>query len=208
MHSSSIVHVVDDDDSFRRAVGGLLGASGYPVALYSSAREFLEKLSPASRGCVLLDVHMPGLSGPELQSRLNAAKVSMPIIFVSGHADIPITVQTIKAGAENFLCKPVLKDDLIRAVEDALANDAVRQRQREQDRALHALAATLTPREKEVFRLIARGRLNKQIAHDLGTSERTIKAHRHAVMEKLKARSLAELVLMAERLGSFRPAPD
>jgi FixJ family two-component response regulator len=208
MNFGSVVHVVDDDASFRRAIGGLLGASGYNVTLYASAREFLEKLSPASTGCILLDVHMPGLSGPELQSRLNAAECPMPIIFLTGHADIPIAVQTMKAGAENFLCKPVRREDLVGAVEDALAKNVVRQRQREQADALHALAAALTPREKEVFRLIARGKLNKQIAYDLGTSERTIKAHRHAVMEKLKARSLAELVLIAQQLGSLRPTAD
>jgi len=208
MDPNSIVHVVDDDDSFRRAVGALLGASGYEVALFASAREFLERLSPASKGCILLDVQMPGLSGLELQSRLNAAECPMPIIFLSGHADIPITVRTMKAGAEDFLCKPVPREDLLRAIQDALAKDVVRQQQREQLRTLQSLVATLTPRENEVFGLIARGRLNKQIAYDLGTSERTIKAHRHAVMEKLKARSLAELVLMAERLGSVRPAAN
>jgi len=208
MDPNPIVHVVDDDDSFRRALGGLLGASGYEVALYASAREFLENLSPASRGCILLDVQMPGLSGPELQSRLKIAECPMPIIFLSGHADVPITVRTMKAGAEDFLCKPVPREDLVRAVEDALSKSLVRQRQRERLRTLRSLVATLTPRENEVFNLIARGRLNKQIAYDLGTSERTIKAHRHAVMEKLKARSLAELVSIAEQLGTVRSAPD
>jgi FixJ family two-component response regulator len=205
MELNPLVHVVDDDASFRRAIGALLSASGYEVSLYASAREFLETLSPATRGCILLDVQMPGLSGPELQSRLNAAECSMPIIFLSGYADIPITVRTLKAGAEDFLCKPVPREDLVRAVEDALTKNAVRQQQRERLRALRSLVASLTPRENEVFSLIARGKLNKQIAYDLGTSERTIKAHRHAVMEKLKARSLAELVLIAEKLGGLGP---
>jgi FixJ family two-component response regulator len=204
----SMIHIVDDDHSFRTALGGLLSASGYGVTLYNSAREFLEKLSPASSGCILLDVQMPGLSGPELQSRLKSVKCAMPIIFLTGHADVTTAVRTIKAGAEDFLCKPIRRQDLIRAIDDALASAAIEQRRRERLRVLQALVGSLTPRENEVFVLIARGKLNKQIAYELGTSERTIKAHRHAVMEKLKARSLAELVLIAEHLGKVAPTAD
>src|SRR3954451_6245579 len=195
MPQETIIHLVDDDASFRTATGRLLGASGYRVALYASAREFLDKLSPASSGCILLDVQMPGLSGPELQSRLNSAECPMPIIFLTGHGDIPTTVRTMRAGAEDFLCKPIRREELVRAVEYALANNVIHQRRRERLHFLQGLVGSLTPRENQVFILIARGKLNKQIAYELGTSERTIKAHRHAVMEKLKARSLPELVL-------------
>jgi len=205
MPPDTTIHIVDDDHSFRTAIGGLLSASGYGVALYNSARDFLEKLSPASSGCILLDVQMPGLSGLELQSRLKSAECSMPIIFLTGHADIPTAVRTMKAGAQDFLCKPIRRDDLIRVVEEALANAVVEQRRRERLRVLQARLGGLTLRENQIFALIVRGKLNKQIAYELGTSERTIKAHRHAVMEKLNTRSVAELVLIAEHLGKLPP---
>lgn len=196
-----VVHVVDDDAGFRTAIGRLLRASGYRVALYDSARPLLNNLPGIQPGCILLDVRMPGLSGPELQARLADLGNTLPVVFLTGHGDIPMSVRAIKTGAEDFLSKPVPKKTLIEAVERALSRY---QRSREQEdhlRALRALVATFTPREREVFALVVRGRLNKQIAFELGTSERTIKAHRHNIMEKLQVNSVAEAVSIAERLG-------
>jgi FixJ family two-component response regulator len=196
-----VIHVVDDDDSFRTAVARLLRVSGYQVALYDSAHGLLELPVGMTPGCILLDVRMPGLSGPDLQARLIAAGNPLPIVFLTGHGDIPTSVRAIKAGAEDFLSKPVSKKTLIETIQRALARYADTHDRNLQLGALRALVASLTPRENQVFALVVRGKLNKQIAHELGTSERTIKAHRHAVMQKLKVQSLAEAVSIAERLG-------
>ena len=195
------VHIVDDDAPFRTAIRRVLEASGYRVALFDSAEQLLAELAAGEPGCILLDVRMPGLSGPQLQERLAALGNRLPIVFLTGHGDIPISVQAIKAGAEDFLTKPVAREKLVASVERALARDA---QQRAHDGELEALrlrVSRLTPRESEVFALVVRGKLNKQIAGELGTAERTVKAHRQKVMEKCEARSLAELVRMAERLG-------
>jgi FixJ family two-component response regulator len=152
-------------------------------------------------GCILLDVQIPGLSGPDLQGRLRELGSWLPIVFLTGHPDTPTTVRTIKAGAEDFLTKPVESEKLLGAIERALARHSLEHGERQRLNEMRALLTTLTPREREVFGLVVRGKLNKQIAHQLGTTERTIKAHRHQVMEKMKARSLAELVASAERLG-------
>lgn len=205
---TAIVHVVDDDASFRNAVGRMLRASGYQVALYQSADQLLEQLPPPARGCILLDVRMPGVSGPQLQETLTSMGYTMPIVFMTGHGDLPTSVRAIKAGAEDFLAKPVPKDTLIEAIERALKRYDVNHERSVRLQTLRDLVAALTPREREVFGLVVRGRLNKQIAHELGTSERTIKAHRHSIMQKLKVRSLAELVSMAERLGMLVAADD
>ena len=146
-------------------------------------------------------MHIPGLSGPELQGRLNELGLTLPIVFLTGHADTPTTVRTIKAGAEDFLTKPVESELLLGAIERAMARHATVRDERSRLGEVRALAAELTPREQQVFSLVVRGKLNKQIAHELGTTERTVKAHRHQVMEKMKVRSLAELVTLAERLG-------
>jgi FixJ family two-component response regulator len=196
-----VIHVVDDDVSFRTAVARLLKACGYQVALYESARQLLEKPPSTDPGCILLDVRMPGMSGHELQARLLNIGNTLPIVFLTGHGDIRMSVRAIKAGAEDFLSKPVSKKTLIEAIQRALARDQEAREQNLRLASLRAVAATLTPRESEVFALIVRGKLNKQIAHELGTAERTIKAHRHAVMQKLKVQSLAEAVSIAERLG-------
>jgi FixJ family two-component response regulator len=195
------VHIVDDDAPFRTAVRRVLDASGYRVALYDSAEQLLAQLSAGEPGCILLDVRMPGLSGPQLQERLAELGNRVPIVFLTGHGDIPMSVQAIKAGAEDFLTKPVPREKLVAAVERALTRDA---QQRAHDGELDAMRSRvlrLTPRESEVFALVVRGKLNKQIAGELGTAERTVKAHRQKVMEKCEAQSLAELVRMAERLG-------
>ena len=204
---AAVVHVVDDDAPFRTAVSRLLRASGYEVALYESGEQLLKNAPGDAPGCILLDVRMSGLDGLELQDRLRQMGSILPIVFLTGHGDLPTSVKAIKAGAEDFLAKPVSKDTLLEAVERALALYRERHDQRSRLDHLRALISKLTPRESEVFALIVRGRLNKQIAYELGTSERTIKAHRHAVMEKLEVASLAEAVSIAERLGML-PARD
>ena len=196
------VHVVDDDDSFRTAMERRLKLAGYEVATYTSAQQLLDRLPDEDEpGCILLDVRIPGLSGPELQGRLNELGSTLPIVFLTGHADTPTTVRTIKAGAEDFLTKPVESEQLLRTIERALARHATVRGERHRIEEMQTLVSALTPRERQVFDLVVRGKLNKQIAHELGTTERTIKAHRHQVMEKMRAQSLAELVSTAERLG-------
>ncbi len=198
---SARVHVVDDDASFRTAIERRLKLAGYQVATYPSAHELLDRLPDENEaGCILLDVQIPGLSGPELQRRLNELGSTLPIVFLTGQADTPTTVRTIKAGAEDFLTKPVESEQLLGAIERALERHASARGERRKLEEMWALVAALTPRERQVFGLVARGKLNKQIAHELGTTERTIKAHRHQVMEKMKVQSLAELVTLAERL--------
>jgi FixJ family two-component response regulator len=197
-----LVHVVDDDASFRTAIERRLKLAGYDVETYASSQELLDRLPDDNKpGCILLDVRIPGLSGPELQSRLIELGSTLPIVFLTGHADTPTTVRAIKAGAEDFLTKPVSSEQLIDAIERALARQESGRDHHRKLESLRALVATLTRREHQVFDLIVRGRINKQIAYELGTTERTVKAHRHQVMEKMKVRSLAELVSIAERLG-------
>jgi FixJ family two-component response regulator len=196
------VHVVDDDTSFRTAIERRLKLAGYQVATYPSAQQLLDRPPDENEpGCILLDVQIPGLSGPELQGRLNELGSTLPIVFLTGHADTPTTVRTIKAGAEDFLTKPVESEQLLGAIARAMARHAIVRGERHRLDEMRSLLATLTARERQVFGLVVRGKLNKQIAHELGTTERTIKAHRHQVMEKMKVQSLAELVAMAERLG-------
>ncbi|ODM79750.1 DNA-binding response regulator [Bradyrhizobium elkanii] len=153
-------------------------------------------------GCILLDVRIPGMSGPDLQRRLNELGSTLPIVFLTGYADTATTVQAIKAGAEDFLTKPIASEQLIEAINRAAARHELARGRRTRLDSLRALLARLTPRERQVFDLIVRGRINKQIAHELGTTERTIKAHRHQVMEKMQVQSLAELVSIAEQLGT------
>jgi RNA polymerase sigma factor (sigma-70 family) len=204
-----LVHVIDDDASFRTAVKRRLELAGYDVETYSSAQQLLDRLPDADApGCILLDVQMPDLSGLELQSRLIERGSILPIVFVTGYADTPTTVRAIKAGAEDFLAKPISSEQLIDAIERALAHYESARHQQSEFNSLRRLVATLTPREREVFNLIIRGKINKQIAHEIGTTERTVKAHRHQVMEKMQVHSLAELVSNAERLGMLDPRHD
>ena len=199
---SGFVHVVDDDASFRTAIERRLKKAGYEVATYPTAQDLLDRLPNESEaGCILLDVRIPGLSGPELQDRLSELGSTLPIVFLTGYADVQTTVRTIKAGAEDFLTKPVSSDDLLAAVERALAHHLATRGQRDKLDTVRAHIATLTPREREVFELIVRGNTNKQVGNILGATERTIKAHRHRVMEKMQVQSLAELVSFAERAG-------
>jgi FixJ family two-component response regulator len=199
--ATQIVHVVDDDATFRTAVGRLLQASGYQVALYDSGEQFLKTPPEIGPGCILLDISMSGLSGLELQDRLTKLGGMLPIVFLTGHGDIPTSVKAIKAGAEDFLPKPSTKATLLGAVERALGRYHEMHQRHERVGALRALVDSFTPRESEVFALVVRGKLNKQIAFELGTSQRTVKAHRHNIMQKLKVHSLAEAVSIAERLG-------
>jgi FixJ family two-component response regulator len=207
MSLAPVIYIVDDDPSFRTATARLLRASGYRTVEYGSGALLLERLPSARTGCILLDVKMPDLSGPQVQDRLVALGYPLPIVFLTGHGDIPMSVQAIKTGAEDFLTKPVTKERLLQAVRSALMRNEKARSGHGQAGGLRALAATLTPREAEVLALVVHGKLNKQIAHELGTSERTIKAHRSSVMTKLQARSLIDLVLIAERLGILDKPP-
>jgi FixJ family two-component response regulator len=195
------VHVVDDDASWRTSVRRLMSAAGYRVVLYESAEKFLETADLNGPSCVLLDVRMPGLTGLELQQHLANMRRKMSVIFVSGHGDIPTTVLAMRSGAEDFLTKPVDTEVLLRAVEQALKRSQEVRGRREQLDVLLSRVDTLTPAERKVFDLVVRGKLNKQIAAELGTAERTVKWHRHNLMQRLQIQSLAELVSMAERLG-------
>jgi FixJ family two-component response regulator len=199
----SVVYIVDDDVSFQTAIRRRLQLAGYEVQIYSSAEQFLDQQPNDNNrsGCLLLDVRIPGMSGPELQGRLHEAGSTLPIVFVSAHEDIQTTVQAVKAGAEDFLIKPVTSDVLLAAIERAIARHDVSRKLQSELNLLRAHIATLTPRERQVFDLVVRGKINKQIAFALGPTERTIKAHRHMVMEKMGVRSVAELVLIVERLG-------
>jgi RNA polymerase sigma factor (sigma-70 family) len=204
-----LVHVVDDDASFRTAIERLLKKEGYNVAVYPSAQDLLDHLPNESEsGCILLDVRIPGLSGPELQDRLSELGSTLPIVFLTGYADVQTTVRAIKAGAEDFLTKPVSSQDLLAAVERAFAHQLAARSQRQRFDAMRATIAMLTPREREVFELVIRGKTNKQVGNVLGATERTIKAHRHRVMEKMQVQSLAELVSLAERAGIMGDPPD
>jgi FixJ family two-component response regulator len=201
MTAAPVIHIVDDDASFRSSMSRLLKASGYRTEVYESGNAFLDRLPVADVGCILLDLRMSGLQGFELQEHLAKNGNILPIIFLTAHGDIGAGVKAIKAGAEDFLPKPVSRDALFECVERALARNVQQREQQDRLNAMRTRVAGLTPRETEVFALIVRGKLNKQIAHELGTTVRTIKAHRQAVMEKLDVRSFAEAVSMAERLG-------
>jgi FixJ family two-component response regulator len=198
--SLPIIHVVDDDPSFRTAVTRLLRAAKYEVRGYASASEFLASGPCAEPGCILLDLRMPGVGGLDLQQSLAQMEERLPVIFLTGHGDIPASVRAMKAGAVDFLTKPVRREALLGAVQNALAVDAKGRAARAVLRELRARYESLTPREREVLAHVLGGKLNKQIAFDLGTAERTIKAHRAAIMEKLRIQSVAELVRLAQEL--------
>jgi RNA polymerase sigma factor (sigma-70 family) len=196
------VHIVDDDASFRTAMKRRLTKAGYEVATYASAQHLLDRLpSEDVPSCLLLDVRIPVLNGPELQSRLSELGSALPIIFLTGYIDIPATVRAIKAGAVDFLTKPISSDQLLQAVEKAIAHHNSAYRQKSALDLFRSHIASLTQREREVFDLVVRGNTNKETARALGCTERTIKAHRHRVMEKMQVQSLAELVSSAERGG-------
>jgi FixJ family two-component response regulator len=199
--ADSVVFVVDDDSSVREAIKSLVKSVGLRVETFETARQFLGSKRPEVPGCVVLDVRLPGLSGLDLQRELAANDIQLPIIFITGYGDIPMSVTAMKAGALEFLTKPFRDQDLLDAIQKALERDRGAWRQRMETAELRARFDALTAREREVMRLVVAGRLNKQIAGELGTSEITIKIHRGQVMKKLGAGSVAELVRMTEKLG-------
>jgi FixJ family two-component response regulator len=198
---SPVIHVVDDDPMFRDGIARLRQAGGYRVVTYESGHQLLAKLSSREPGCILLDMRMPGLDGLELQARLNEIASVLPIVFLTGQGSVPTSVRAMKGGAEDVLTKPVSKNTLFETIERALARYRDRREQRDLLDALQARVNALTSREREVFSLMVRGQLTKQIAFNIGASERTVKAHRHSIMEKLAAHSIAEAVSIAERVG-------
>jgi FixJ family two-component response regulator len=201
-----IVHVVDDDASFRTAIQRLLETAGYRVVTYPSAQQLLDQRPDEnSRSCILLDVRLPGLSGPELQSRLSELGSTLPIIFLTGYPDISATVKVIKAGADNVLTKPVGSDELLGAIQRAIARHDTERALSGELGALRARLSTLTPRQRQVFEMVVRGRTNKHAARELGCSERTIKAHRQMIMEKMQVQTVPQLVTIAERLEVLGP---
>ena len=196
-----VVFLVDDDASFLAAVTRLLRAGGYLVKAFASADDFVSASIPDSPGCIIADLQMPMMSGLEFQDVLDQAGCLLPVIFLTGQGDIPTSVHAMRQGAEDFLTKPVKKDELFEAVQRALARNARERKAHSKQRELRALFETLTPREREVLAHVVTGQLNKQIAGDLDTSERTIKAHRASLMAKLQVQSVAELVRLAQTLG-------
>jgi FixJ family two-component response regulator len=199
--TDGLVFIVDDDASLRESLKNLIRSVGLRVEPFASAQEFLRSKRADMPGCLVLDVRLPGLSGLDLQKRMADSDIDMPVIFITGHGDIPMTVQAMKAGAVEFLSKPFRDQDLLDAIQQALERDRTARKEREEIQDLRRRFDLLTQREREVMGLVVTGLLNKQIAGELGTSETTIKIHRHQVMEKMAANSLAELVRMSDRLG-------
>jgi RNA polymerase sigma factor (sigma-70 family) len=199
--SEAIVYVIDDDAQTRESLKNLMRSVGLRVEVFASAQDFLRSKRPDVPGCLVLDVRLKGLSGLDLQKRMAEAKIEVPIIFITGYGDIPMTVQAMKAGAVEFLTKPFRNQELLDAIQQALERDRTTRDQRAKNEELHSRYDSLTPREREVMTLVVAGLLNKQIAGELGTSETTVKNHRHQLMEKMGADSVAELVKMAYKLG-------
>jgi len=195
------VYVVDDDPSVRKALQRLLRSADYDAKTFASAPEFLDFTCPDIPGCLILDIKMPELSGLELQERISEKGISLPIIFITGHGTVPASVKAFKAGAMDFLQKPFKEGELLDAVFRAIEKHRRLRREQKEMQALHARLETLTPREREVFSLVVSGLLNKQVAFDLGITEKTVKVHRARVMQKMGAQSLADLVRFAEKLG-------
>jgi len=201
--TKATIFIVDDDPSIRLALENLLSSIGQQVETYATAQDFLRDCPRNPAGCLVLDVQMPGLSGLDLQSELNRAGIQLPIIFITGHGDIPTTVRAMKAGAVEFLTKPVSDSELLAAIDQALERDRLARAARADVSELRERYDQLTPKEREVMALVVQGLLNKQIALRLNNSEITIKQHRGKVMHKMQAESLVDLVHMAERLGGI-----
>ena len=206
LHTTPIVFVVDDDPSVREALESLIIQAGWRAVVFASAQDFLEHPRALVPSCLILDVTLPGLNGLELQSLIASDRIDMPIIFITGHADVPMTVKAMKAGAVEFLTKPVPEEVLITAIDSAISRSRVTLEQENEMQMLRGLYAKLTPREREVMTLVVRGLLNKQVGGELGMAEITVKAHRGQVMRKMNAASFADLVNMAARLGFAPPS--
>jgi FixJ family two-component response regulator len=199
--SPAVVFVVDDDPSMRRSLEALLRSVGLDVRLFSSAQEFVQAKRPDAPGCLVLDVRLPGMSGLAFQEELAKTGVTLPVIFLTGHADVPMTVRAMKAGAVEFLTKPFDDQELLDAIDAAIERDRARHRDAASLATLTARYRQLTERERQVMKFVVAGRVNKQIAAELGLSLVTVKVHRGQVMRKMLAKSVAELVRMADRLG-------
>jgi FixJ family two-component response regulator len=197
-----VVYIIDDDASVRRGLGELLRSVGLEVQTFVSSQEFLDSKRPDVPGCIILDVRLPGRSGLEFQSMLNNLGIQLPVIFISAHSDIPISVRAMKSGAIEFLTKPLREQELLDAVYSGIEQDRARRQEAELIAELRARYASLTPREREIMNLLVTGSVNKQIAAQAGLSEVTVKVHRGHVMQKMRAKSLVDLVRMADSLGA------
>jgi len=199
--SEAIVFVVDDDPSVRRSLKRLIRSAGFAVASFASAQEFLEYPRPDIPGCLVLDIHMPGVSGLELQEEMARAGFNLPVIFLTGYGTVPASVRAMKAGAVDFLEKPVDDNTLLDVIQQAVERNRRARLEQAEIREIQGRVDSLSPREREVLSLLLTGMLNKQIASELGTTEKTIKVHRGRVMEKMQAGSMAKLVRLAGRVG-------
>ena len=208
MNQAPVVFVVDDDASVRKALANLLSSVGLKVQTFGTAQEFLSSDRPDAPGCLVLDVRLPGLSGLDLQRQLAEANIQLPIIFITGHGEIQMSVRAMKAGALEFLTKPVKDQELLDAIQCGIEQHRTRLNERAEIKTLQTRYDSLTPRERQVFPLVAQGRLTKQIAAELGASEKTIKIHRAQVMLKMKADSVADIVRMAQKLGAAPSRPE
>lgn len=200
------VYVVDDDPSVRKGLSRLLNTVGFNVEAFSSAQDFLKHRQKDQNGCILLDVRMPGMSGLDMQKKMNKSKYNLPVVFITGHGDVPMSVQAMKKGAVNFLTKPVDKQNLLNAIKEAIKINRQKRIQRDNVRTIRNRLKKLTSREHEVFLLVITGMLNKQISSKLGISEKTVKIHRGRVMKKMQVASVANLVYLAQQASVAIPS--